>query len=297
MKSFMKKASVTLAGLMRQKIGGAAHHRPFVARLWPGIMPLLAIPLTCCALREPAPDIMQAQAQYASQVSTRQTIMEEPAKRRTEARPPEITTRNTAVIIVDMQEEFLLNKLPEKREDLVRSQIEVLRFCKAHDIPVIVVEFKDRSITIPEIRTALEGMKNRKYIVKKYNDGFEETGLKEVLEGLGARNIVLMGVNACACVNETAKSALLNGFRVLTSGSLIASDAVMENNCPEWYKICSIYLDTVSELKNIIENKARAVRVPDEIIPSCVGAIVKEPRADDFEAGVTGGGRGVTLEM
>ena len=72
-----------------------------------------------------------------------------------------------------------------------------------------------------------------KVIEKQYNDGFSGTDLKDTLEKMGAKRLLLMGINSDSCVRETADSALKFGFKIVTSKDVIAS---RNTNGIFWYK-------------------------------------------------------------
>ncbi|MEK6910447.1 MAG: isochorismatase family protein [Nanoarchaeota archaeon] len=132
--------------------------------------------------------------------------------------------KNTAVVVVDMQERFLsmLDKLT--RRQLVHNHLEVLDYCRENDVPVVgirhdIVAFGKEYVYAIENKIA-EVSRNR-YFWKDKNDGFSNLKLQEYLSSLGIERLCLMGVFASRCVISTGQGALNNGFKIATSRDLI----------------------------------------------------------------------------
>ncbi len=150
---------------------------------------------------------------------------------------------NTAVIIVDMQDFFLKNFKSDIRNKLIANQIKVIDFYLKNKTPFVLLEYRCRGIfrgkVIKEIDQRIKGV-NREYIVKENNSGFTNTKLDEILKKWGIRNIVLMGINANGCVQDTAIGAIHRGYKVLTSFDIIASssraDFSLSPQNKKWYQ-------------------------------------------------------------
>ncbi|MEI6649851.1 MAG: isochorismatase family protein [Candidatus Moraniibacteriota bacterium] len=131
------------------------------------------------------------------------------------------------VLLVDMQDRFLDNQ--DKRK-LIPEQVALLIRCKKEGIPVIIVECEGFGQTNFKLSEVLCEIPERKKItvVKPDEDAFEGTELGEILETLGMKTLLLMGVNACKCVYKTAVSARKLGYEILTSDTIVAG------NCDEY---------------------------------------------------------------
>lgn len=164
-----------------------------------------------------------------------------------------------AVLLIDMQEIFLKDIFDEERKREIPYQIEVLDYCKANDIPVFVLEYEREGSTIPVLKDKIDSLNKKSYIIKSHSNGFEGTDLEKQLKFENAENLLLMGINASACVLETAEGALERGYNLMTSKDLIA-DSFGECYDPEsdvlesryWYKKNSIYRDNYKDLLQII---------------------------------------------
>lgn len=139
-----------------------------------------------------------------------------------------IDTSKFAVVIVDMQPTFLGKILEGEKTDLIRNQLALLERCLLSDIPVIAFEGQDeRDInyveTIPELKSRIKQLKRKQFFEKEHYDGF--TYYPEVdkqLTSWGVKTLCFTGINAMACVMETADGALNQGYRILTAEDLLA---------------------------------------------------------------------------
>lgn len=152
-------------------------------------------------------------------------------------------------LLIDMQDNFIDR---EEIMDLIPNQISVLNFCCKNNIPIIVIEKSEGGNTN---RPLLDAINNNNYykIEKPCNDGFIKTTLQELLEKNNAKTLLIMGINACACIWETTITAKKKGYEIVTSEDLITGYC---KNCTqehkeEWYKANTIY--TVDH-RHILQN-------------------------------------------
>lgn len=160
---------------------------------------------------------------------------------------------SVAVLIIDMQDCFLEDMPRKKRERLIKNQIEVIHYCIKYDIPVIALEFKDRGKTIKQLSRLIENVPRREFVTKNLNNGFHNPELEDVLKLWEVKKLLLMGVNASACVLDTADGGNKKGFVIATSENLIADNIRSEilNGAGKklsWYKKKGIYKKNHLEL-------------------------------------------------
>lgn len=136
---------------------------------------------------------------------------------------------STVVVLIDMQEVFLMNIHPDEREKLVDAQKSVINECAEYDVALVIVEFSDKGGTLSSLEDAAAHVHRVFRITKRFRDAFADTELLETLECLDAGSLLLMGVYATECVLATAKRAVRLGYRALTSDALIA-DRIMAGN-------------------------------------------------------------------
>ena len=141
------------------------------------------------------------------------------------------------VVLIDMQAPFVRRVRKRVRARIISTQQQVISACIERDVPIVVLEYVNHGRTIHKLREVLERVPRKVFITKSNDDGFEEDGLREALEVFGNKTLLLMGVNADACVLKTAKSAVDLGYRVQTSENLIASgnSIIFHLNYKEWY--------------------------------------------------------------
>ena len=138
-----------------------------------------------------------------------------------------------AVMVVDMQERFLKYFRPELKESIIENQIKVLRHSAENNIPALAVEFEDEGKTITEIYKEI--IQNNQYdtLIKKHENAFKAISVLDKLCDWEITDIFLMGVNASACIRNTAAGARKYGFNVITTPYVIGDDTGMES---ETYK-------------------------------------------------------------
>lgn len=161
------------------------------------------------------------------------------------------TTNKLALIVVDMQD-FFLEKIPtEKRKTLINDQASVINYAAKNKLPVIVLEYKGRGRTIGALRSRLKFVPDLHVIVKENNGGFTKTILDDTLRNLGTKEILLMGVTASGCVQDTAIGALRRGYKIITSRELIASSSKRDSNLAtsrKWYSKNGLWVENVQTL-------------------------------------------------
>jgi nicotinamidase-related amidase len=152
--------------------------------------------------------------------------------------------KSLAVLLIDMQEGFINS--PEKLK-IIPHQIEVLRFCKNYDIPVIIFEYSSWGPTIDILMGEVYQLqpKNVFLLEKYFDDAFSQPKLNVLLEGLKVTTLLLMGVNASYCVFSTARTAIKNKYKIVTSGDLIAGFKDLDQEKSKdviWYQQNGVYL-------------------------------------------------------
>ncbi len=127
--------------------------------------------------------------------------------------------KDTAVIIVDMQKFFLNNFTPKNRGLLIANQIEVIKLCVKKKLPFIIFEYKCRGIFRGKLISQINNIIKNSYretLIKESNSGFTKTNLDSILKNLKIKNILIMGINANGCVQDTAIGAIHRGFIEVT---------------------------------------------------------------------------------
>jgi nicotinamidase-related amidase len=169
------------------------------------------------------------------------------------------TKNDTAVIIVDMQE-FFLQAFPQAlRDKFINEQEKVIDACLKLKMPFFLVEYKaggsDRGKTIQKLGTRIKGSLEET-VIKESNGAFTDTSLDALLKKAHVKKIVLFGLNANGCIQDSAMGALRRGYEVLTSQGIIASssrkDLSLSKRNKEWFvRNVSFFEDTESLIKEL----------------------------------------------
>jgi len=148
---------------------------------------------------------------------------------------------STAVLVVDMLNDFTLEDAPLKVEENkkiipnIKSLIKqkrkenapIIYVCDAHDAndkefliwPAHCIKNTKGAAVVNEL--APEG---NDFIVKKTTyDGFYNTDLNKLLKNLGINHIIITGCVSNICILHTVSSAILRGYSVEIPLSCIAS--------------------------------------------------------------------------
>jgi nicotinamidase-related amidase len=163
---------------------------------------------------------------------------------------------NLAVIIIDMQDFFLEKFTNEKRKVLIENQSRVIAFCMTRKIPIIFVEYQGRGTTTAILQQAVKDVSDTEIVIKDSNGGFTNTNLDEILHNKNVKNIVLMGINASGCVQDTAIGALHRGYQVITSRGVVASSTKRDsdlNTSKKWYSENGLFFEDTDGLIDYIE--------------------------------------------
>ncbi len=145
----------------------------------------------------------------------------------------EIEPESTALIVVDMQNDFVLDdgKLPVADAAATLPAIrELVDYAHTHGMPVFYTQDSHHAGD-PEfeiwgehclvgtagwkIVTELEPGDDDRVIRKGRYDGFYETDLDEALEAEGVRAVIVCGTVANICVLQTAASAAIRWYHVI----------------------------------------------------------------------------------
>jgi nicotinamidase-related amidase len=176
-----------------------------------------------------------------------------------------ITKKNTAVIVVDMQNIWVHPRgtryLPMS-EDIVPKIQHLLQFCRANQMPVIYLhttkrkdladvgifaDIKPQTHDADDVWSNFEGSPGAELyepvkpaegdiLVKKFRySGFYGTQLENLLRALGRDTIAITGVATNVCCDSTARDGAMRDFKVLFLSDCNASfsqeeqDATLRN--------------------------------------------------------------------
>ncbi|MBI5126601.1 MAG: cysteine hydrolase [Candidatus Taylorbacteria bacterium] len=167
--------------------------------------------------------------------------------------------KNIAVIIIDMQDFFLRNFPVSISNKLLDNQKEIINICVIKKLPFILLEYKAGGIIRGETTLKLRKLlKNSKVIIKANNSGFTHTNLDEILRDVHIGTVLLMGLNANGCIQDTSIGALHRGYKVITSKGIIASssrkDLTLSKRNEQWFKNNTIFFEDTDGLVGYLKS-------------------------------------------
>lgn len=125
----------------------------------------------------------------------------------------------TALLVIDAQNEMFAEANPVyKSEELLRNVQSLIEKARASGSPVIYVQHNDQGLVEGthdwQIHPSIQPEEGDTVIQKRTPDSFHETGLQQVLQEKGIRNLVLVGNQTEYCVDTTTRRAFSLGYRL-----------------------------------------------------------------------------------
>ena len=177
-----------------------------------------------------------------------------------------------AMIIIDMQT-ALIKSNPYNKEKVLENIKRILKACRMHQIPVIYIRHDDGTGT--ELEVGSEGWEIYKEIAplpdeviieKQFSSAFRQTTLKQHLEHIGAKNLILCGMQVEYCFDTTCRVAFEYGYNVTiprtTTTTFDNTLATAENLCSYyeskiWHNRFAKVVEVEDVLGEIINNEMR----------------------------------------
>lgn len=125
--------------------------------------------------------------------------------------PQLLSPRDTVLLVVDVQERF--RPAMDGFEVMLAGCIRLVRTFRSLELPVLVTEQYPQGLgrTVPELLDALGADEPRE---KTGFSCLSCRGLQERLEGLGARSVVVAGIETHVCVLQTTFDLMAAGYEV-----------------------------------------------------------------------------------
>lgn len=134
--------------------------------------------------------------------------------------PAILSKENTALVVVDVQEK-LLPYVADKEKVTENLQM-LIRFAYIMGMPIMLTEHYPKGLgrTVPEIK---EVLKEYRPIEKVIFSCFGSEEFKSKLKELGAKRLMLSGIESHICIEQTALDALDAGYEVHVIADAISS--------------------------------------------------------------------------
>lgn len=142
-----------------------------------------------------------------------------------------INRENTIGLVIDFQEKLMPGI--SGNDAIVRNSLKLLDGLKLFKVPVIVTQQNTKGLgsTILEINKAIG---NFSYIEKNTFSCYREPSFIKVLNRIGKRNVIIMGVEAHVCILQTALDLIYNNFNPVIIEDCIGSSNINDKNVAVW---------------------------------------------------------------
>ncbi|RJQ29136.1 isochorismatase family protein [Candidatus Parcubacteria bacterium] len=160
---------------------------------------------------------------------------------------------NTALMIIDMQKSFTQNVPKEDLSQVIKNQKEIIHLCRQKNVPIFDIRWFGEGHTIADIKNELSGYPHLYEYIKDDDNAFQASDVKillTLLDSLGIETLFLIGMNASACVLETADGAQKNEKNVVIHQFLIVDEEYGflddDRYAVYWYKKNTYFLNDMN---------------------------------------------------
>lgn len=142
-----------------------------------------------------------------------------------------INRENTIGLVIDMQEK-LLPHIHEK-DDLLLNSLKLIRGLRLLQVPIVVTQQNTKGLgaTAEEINQAIG---NFSYIEKMTFSCYREPAFIRVLNRIGKRNVIIIGLEAHVCILQTTLDLLYNNFNPVIVEDCIGSKKESDKRVAVW---------------------------------------------------------------
>jgi nicotinamidase-related amidase len=129
------------------------------------------------------------------------------------------------VLIIDMQESFLKDISSVDKIRLINTQNNLINLCAIRDYPITILEYEGEGKTIIELINSIRLVPRYSFLKKLHDNAFlDNPDLQAKLKFWNLETLCLTGINAECCILDTAVGAIEQGYNLLTSRDLLASE-------------------------------------------------------------------------
>lgn len=123
--------------------------------------------------------------------------------------------KQTAVVVVDVQDRLAAAMPAEQLERVKRSARILIEAAKALGAPVLATEQYPKGLgpTLPDVGEALDGASAPRFEKVEFS-ACDASGFAERLKATGARSAVVLGMETHVCVYQTVRDLVARGYEV-----------------------------------------------------------------------------------
>lgn len=142
-----------------------------------------------------------------------------------------IIDRNDAVLAaIDFQTKLM--PAMADREKLETTAVKLIKGLNVLHVPAIVTQQYTKGLG-PTIPSVVEALGDYEPVEKTAFSAMEEPGFVKALEQTGKKSVILIGIEAHICVQQTALQLIDSGYRVYVIQDCIASRKESDNLCSQ----------------------------------------------------------------
>jgi len=130
-----------------------------------------------------------------------------------------LTTKNSALLVIDVQQELFQKKKPVYQADQMLANICWLAE-QAHRAGAPVIYFQHDNAHMPQgtagwqLHSRLQPGAGDLFFQKQHSSAFEKSKLHETLTGMGVHHVIVTGLVTHGCVKAACLDALKLGYQV-----------------------------------------------------------------------------------
>jgi nicotinamidase-related amidase len=127
---------------------------------------------------------------------------------------PVLHPEQSVLVVIDIQEKFM-PILFESERLLAKTEI-LLKISNALDIPILITEQYPTGLgsTVSSIQGLMVQNKNYKVLEKTTFSSYEAPHFKDALTALARDQVIICGIEAHVCVNQTVQDLLMSDYQV-----------------------------------------------------------------------------------
>ncbi|MDF2557636.1 MAG: amidase [Bacillales bacterium] len=130
--------------------------------------------------------------------------------------------QNTALLIIDVQVAMFSyeNTKLYKGNEVLANIKKVLEAARKTNIPAVFIQHTEdeeytKGLPTWEICKEVAPLNNEKVVEKSSCDSFHQTELQIVLQDLGIKNLIIMGMQSEFCIDTTCRRAFSRGYNCI----------------------------------------------------------------------------------
>lgn len=131
-----------------------------------------------------------------------------------------IRLEDAVAMVIDIQEKLV--PAIYNKDEVVRKNVQLLNGLKAVGCPVIFTQqyTKGLGMTVPEL---VETQDNFQYLEKMTYSCLDTQEIKDTLEKLGKKTVIISGLETHICVMQTVRDLIAEGYQVYLIADAISS--------------------------------------------------------------------------